>query len=358
MKILALHLPAFHRIPENDEWRGDGFTEWDNVKKGKPLYKNHIQPLVPLNNNYYDLTHIDVLKRQFSIANEFGVDGFVFYHYWFKGHKLFEKPLENLLKEKNIKSEYCLCWANETWSRTWEGNNRDILIKQDYGTYDDWINHIKYLFNFFKDDRYIKINGHPVLFVYSVNQIPDCDKMFKARNTYLNNLGLNDIYLIEFLRAKNSKPASVCSKGVIEFEPMYTIRYDLSIFEKGKRFICKKAGLIDFQNYDKVWKKILKRKKYYPSKILFKSCFVAWDNSPRKGKKNSIILKGATPQKFGKYFLRLLESRRKGASNDIVIINAWNEWGEGAILEPTKQFGYSYLNELKNAIDIFKNEGK
>lgn len=353
MKILALHLPAFHEIDENNIWWGEGFTEWDNVKKGKPLFKGHVQPLIPFENNYYDLSELKTLKAQFDLANKFGLSGFIFYHYWFNGHKLFEKPIENLLNDPTIDGSFCLCWANETWSRTWEGKNSEVLIKQEYGNLKDWDNHIEYLFKFFSDKRYIKLDGRPLLFIYSCNQIPEIDKKINLRNKYLEKKGMKPIYLVEFLRAKNNMPASKLSEGVIEFEPMYTIRYDLNFFEKAKRYLCKKLKLIDFQDYDKVWMKILKRKRVY-NKKLFKSCFTAWDNSPRKGKKNSIILKNSSPEKFGMYFKKLLSSNRKNASNDLIIINAWNEWGEGAILEPSSQYGFSYLENLKKAIDDFE----
>lgn len=349
MKILALHLPAFHEIPENNEWWGKGFTEWDNVKKGKPLYKGHIQPQIPLMNNYYDLSKSSVIDNQAKMARKYGVDGFVFYHYWFSGKKIFEKPVENLLNDDSINIDYCLCWANETWSRTWEGKNSEVLIKQDYGSEDDWIEHIKYLYAFFCDKRYIKVNGHPVLFIYSMNQYNRFNEMIKIWNDYLEKQGCKAIHLIEFMRAKNNEVACKYSKAVIEFEPLYSIRYDVSFFRKVKRYLCKVFKMIDFQNYDKIWEKIISRKRVYDNRIIYKSCFTAWDNSPRKGKKNSIIIKGAKPAKFGDYFYRLLESKRRESSNEIVIINAWNEWGEGAILEPTENDGFGYLEALKSA---------
>lgn len=356
MKVLAINLPAFHQIPENDEWWGVGFTEWDNVKKGKPLYKNHIQPQIPLNNNYYDLSNIETIKWEADLAKKYGVDGFIYYHYWFTGHKLFEKPVELLKDNPSIDIEYCLCWANETWCRTWEGSNKEVLISQNYGDEDDWLEHIKYLAEFFKDERYIKINGEPVLYIYSMNQFEKFDNMISLWNEYLHSIGMKELHLVEYIRAKNNVAACKYSKAVIEFEPLYSIRYDISFIRKCKRYLCKKFKLIDFQNYDMVWKKIISRKREYPNKIIYKSCFCSWDNSPRKGRKNSIILKGSNATKFGNYFYKLLDSKRKNASNDMVIINAWNEWGEGAMLEPTVNDEYSYLEELKKAKDNYMNK--
>lgn len=356
MKILALHLPAFHRIKENDEWWGKGFTEWDNVKRGKPLYKGHIQPLTPLNGDYYDLSQNGAIEKQANTAKQYGVDGFIFYHYWFKGHKLLEKPVEGFRDESNIEGfQYCLCWANETWARTWDGRNSDILIKQEYGDKSDWLEHIKYLVTFFKDKKYLYIEDRPVLYIYSTNQIPNVDAMINVWNNYLKSIGIKPIYLVEFMRAKNNFPSSKYSEGVIEFEPMYTIRYDVSILEKAKRYMCKKLNFIDYQNYDSVWAKMLRRVRTYDNKKIFKSCFVAWDNSPRKGRKNSIILKNCSPKSFGRYFLKLLNNKRPNSSNEMVVINAWNEWGEGAILEPSDQFQYQYLEEIRKSKNKYEN---
>ena len=130
MKILALHLPQYHSIPENDKWWGEGFTDWNNVKKAKPLFEGHQQPIVPLNNNYYDMTKPETLQFQADLANEYGVHGFIYYHYWFNGKLLLEKPCEVLLEHSEIQNHYCFCWANETWARTWDGHDTDILIKQ------------------------------------------------------------------------------------------------------------------------------------------------------------------------------------------------------------------------------------
>jgi len=349
MEIYALHLPAFHRIKENDEWWGEGFTEWDNVRKGRPLFKGHIQPKIPLGHDYYDLSKEGMIRKQATLAKSYGLDGFIFYHYWFNGHKLFEKPIENFRDESEpIEGfHYSICWANENWSRTWDGRDHEVLLKQDYGDRDDWKNHIEYLATFFKDKKYQKIDGHPVLYIYSANQIDGFDEMIQSWNNYLESVGIPSIHLIEFMRARNNIPASAFSAGIIEFEPLYSIRYDISFFRKAQRYLCKVFNLIDYQDYDSIWRHIIKRNRLYEGKIIYKSGFVGWDNSPRKGRKNSIIIKNSTPRKFGQYLDRLVSSPRKGSSNDIVVLNAWNEWGEGAMLEPTEQEGFAYLEQVR-----------
>lgn len=150
-KIIALYLPQFHTIPENDKWWGNGFTEWTNTRKAKPLFKGHYQPKTPLNENYYDLSDVTVMEKQAELAKKYGVYGFCYYHYWFKnGKKLLEKPIENMLSDKKVKIPFCLCWANENWSRNWNGGNREILMEQDYGNKKDWDKHFEYLLNFLK----------------------------------------------------------------------------------------------------------------------------------------------------------------------------------------------------------------
>ena len=348
MKIMALHLPAFHRIPENDAWWGDGFTEWDNVRKGRPLFPGHVQPRTPLH-GYYDLSSPQAVLKQAEYAQSKGIDGFIFYHYWFQGHQLFEKPVEEFLREQKPEGfTYCLNWANETWARTWEGNEKDVLIRQEYGDRRDWLDHISYLAEFFRDPHSLKKDGRPVLFLYSGMQVPCLRKMVDVWNAYLEKIGLAHIYLIEALRPKNPDPTPEAD-GVFEFEPMYSIRYDVGTLALARRYLCKRLHLIDFEDYDKIWQRILKRKKSYGGLPVFSSAFVSWDNSPRKGKRGSIIVKNASPEKFGTDLYRLMRETRPGGANDLLIINSWNEWGEGANLEPSEEFGEAYLNALLSA---------
>ena len=166
MKLITFYLPQFHTFPENDEFWGKGFTEWTNVKKARPLYKGHYEPRVPLDDNYYDLTNPKTFEWQVDLAKKYGVYGFCFYHYWFSGKILMQKPMEMFLRNKNLSLHYCISWANETWSRRWNGKEEDILIKQEHGTEREWIEHFNYLLKFFKDDRYIKIDGYPLFILY------------------------------------------------------------------------------------------------------------------------------------------------------------------------------------------------
>ena len=352
-KVLALYLPQYHSIPENDQWWGEGFTDWVNVRKAKPLFKGHEQPITPLANNYYDLTKIESLRKQAELAQKYNVFGFCFYHYWFNGKKLLEKPCELLLKHAEININYCFCWANETWARTWDGKEHDILIQQEYGGKEDWQQHFEYLLPFFKDTRYIKVDNKPMVFIYSCNRIKAFDEMIDFWNELAKKYGFAGIYIAEFVSSFNSGVNKHNTDVIVEFEPLSTTRYGISAFNKAKRLYCKKFGKIDFQNYDYLWKCILNNKRKYGKKI-WRSAFVNWDNSPRKGHK-AMIVQGATPEKFGKYILKLLKQKDRDYDDRYLIINAWNEWAEGAILEPTEAYGCAYLENLKMALEETKH---
>lgn len=355
MKILAMYLPQFHRFKENDEWWGEGFTEWVNTKKSKPLYKNHYQPKEPLNDNYYNLLEDEPKIWQAKLAKENGIDGFVYYHYWFNGKKLLEQPIEQMLKNKDVKIDFCLSWANEPWTRSWDGKSKEILMPQYYGDREDWKNHFEYLKQFFIDERYIKIDNKPVLFIYRVNSIDNHEELFDYWNEEAKKIGFDGLYLVETLTAFQKEEVSNKTSAVYLFEPMYTTSHEytkvsrgincvkkiIPSFSRGKRYI-------KTNDYDMICKKIVKRN-YTSNKEIFTGFFPAWDNAARRGNKASII-EGSTPEKFGKYLKGVVDKAVK-KDQKFVIINAWNEWAEGAYLEPDKKYGQAYLNEVKKIKD-------
>ena len=349
MKVLALHLPQYHVIPENNEWWGNGFTDWVNVKKAKPLFDGHEQPLIPFEYNYYDMTDINTIKTQTGLAKEYGIYGFCYYHYWFNGKLLLEKPCELLLKNKEIDTNYCFCWANETWARTWDGKDTEILIKQTFGGVEDWDKHIQYLIKFFQDKRYIKIDNRPMMFFYSCSRIKDFNKMIDYWNEKLRQYGFENLYVVEFINSFNSGKLNIKSDVITEFEPLNTARYTVSNICKLKRFICKKFGLTDFLDYDYIWTCLLKNNKNYNNKKIFRSAFVNFDNSPRKGKK-SLIMKGASPEKFKNYLSKLARLKNRSYDDNFLIINAWNEWAEGAVLEPSENYAFKYLEAVRDVM--------
>lgn len=348
MKILSLYLPGYHKDKINDKAWGDGFTEWDNVKSGKPLYKGHYQPIVPLNNNYYDLSEKKSIEDQIDLANEYGVDGFIFYHYWFGNDvTALTKPAEVLLNKIDKKIDYCFCWANHSWIKNWKNGNDEPIAKQEYGDKQEWIKHIEYLIPFFKDSRYLKEDNRPILYIYNMSDIPDFDSMLREWNKRLSKENIPNLYIVEFISSKNKDKNYDKTDAVVEFEPLYTTYFDISKFNLFKRFLTKKFNKIDFQDYNKLCNYIINRKRTYGGTPIQKGFFSGWDNSARKGY-NCMIVKNNTPENFGKNLEKLINSNRKDATNDYIIINAWNEWSEGAMLEPAKKYKNEYLEEIKS----------
>jgi lipopolysaccharide biosynthesis protein len=346
MKILAFNLPQYHSIPENDQWWGKGFTEWTNLKRAKPLFKGHEQPKIPINGYYYDLSKKEDIIHQIDLAKEYGISGFVYYHYWFNGKLLLEKPCEILKESSEVDFNYCFCWANEQWTRTWDGKPGQVIMPQSFGGLEDWKRHLDYLLPFFKDTRYIIRDNKPLLFIYSASRIPHFDEMIEYWNKEIRSYGFDGIYIIEFISTVNPNASSKHSEAVIEYEPMYSNRFGISNIMKLKRLICKKLHITDYLNYDRIWNSLLKRNRIYGDREILHGAFVGFDNSPRKGKAG-LVLKYASPSKFEKYLRSLVNVKRINGSKEYIVINAWNEWGEGAILEPSEQDGYSYLNAVK-----------
>lgn len=350
MKVLALNLPQFHEIPENNEWWGQGFTEWTNVKRARPIYPGHKQPMVPLGNKYYDLSIKEDVVGQAVLAKRYGVSGFVYFHYWYEGRKLLQKPCEILLNSPEADIEYCFCWANHSWTRSWDGKNHQILLEQSYGTESDWEAHLEYFLPFFMDNRYVKRNNKPMLVIYNASAIPRVDDMVEFWNKRLIAAGFDGIYIVEYISSKNLRPACKYSQAVYEDEPMYTLRFEINAIEKARRVFFKALKRPEYQDYDKIWKLLLQKHRTYGGREIIQGSFTAWDNSPRRGNKGCMIVKGSSPIKFANYLNRLVKSNRQDVSNEYIIINAWNEWGEGAILEPSEQDGYGYLEAVRDSL--------
>lgn len=346
-KIIAFYLPQFHEIPENNEWWGKGFTEWTNTKRAKPLFIGHYQPKEPLNDNYYSLLDVETCKWQAKTAKENGVYGFCYYHYWFNGKKLLEKPLEILLKHPEIDMPFCISWANETWSRTWSGKEREILIRQQYGGEEDWENHLQYLLPFFRDKRYIRKEERPVFILYKSGEIPDVSEMIKYWNRRLQQMNMPPLLIIETLSGAQKSKKCQETQACLEFEPMYTIRNHMFWYKYKREIIQRlklwKVGIFIKLDYGRICKKIVQRDSghYY-------GLFPSWDNTPRMGKR-AMIITGSSPEKF-EYYLREQYLKSIKESHEFLFINAWNEWAEGACLEPDKKYGMGYLEAIKKIV--------
>lgn len=347
-KIIAFYLPQYHEIKENNEWWGEGFTEWVNVRRAKPLFNGHYQPKVPLKKNYYDLSNVKTLQWQATLVNNYGLDGLCFYHYWFEGKRLLEKPLQMLLNHKEIELPFCISWANGTWSRTWTREERKVLIEQTYGGEADWEAHFEELLPYFKDSRYIKINNNPILLLYKSYEIPKCAEMIRYWNKRMKENGLAELYVIETLTAMNGKcHLKEESQACVEFEPLYTIYQRISYRKKMEQRLFNRIlsrWRIYTLSYDYIWKNIFHRE-IANNKKTFYGAFPEWDNTARKGT-YGLAVNNATPKKFennlSKQYKRSLEEKK-----EVLFINAWNEWGEGAYLEPDELHGYQYLEAIK-----------
>lgn len=383
MKIIAFYLPQFHETPENNEWWGKGFTEWTNTKKAKPLFKAHYQPREPLNDNYYNLLDDGVKEWQVNLAKEYGIHGFCFYHYWFKnGKKLLEKPIEQYLENKDLDLPFCLSWANEPWTRRWDGSEHKVLMPQEYGDEKEWKEHFYYLLPFLKDERYIKLEGKPVFIIYKPNIIPCMNDMIDCWQRLAQSNGLEGISFIyqhpEFHFIEN-KDDSKFEMG-IEFEPLYSFARSrmgkntkdklndlFKLYNQGTNLFLNRLKQIingimdrnlsnkfefrftvtDIRDYDSLVKTSISSSPL--NKKAIPGVFTDWDNTARRGK-NATLFVGGNPEKFKDYLSMQIKRAKEVYNKDMIFINAWNEWAEGAYLEPDKKHGYAYLQAVKDAL--------
>lgn len=359
MKIIAYYLPQFHSFPENDVWWGEGFTEWNNVKGAKPLFKGHVQPRVPYGNNYYDLTDIETIRWQSRIAQEYGIYGFCYYHYWFNGKKIMEKPMELMLSDNEISMPFCISWANHDWTKAWRQKSKEILLKQTYGEESDWIEHYNYLSTFFKDKRYILVENKPLLIIY----MPQTCHVLKEMITLWNNMAREDGFDGICLGYQHWEYDHIKDKNgnlfdyAIEYEPMLTksdLLYTLpSISRKLLHEVTKKMGFKPYKwnmlqyDYDNVWRHILNRRPRDAKSV--PGAFVDWDNSPRYGR-DAFIYPGYSAEKFENYLLERIRVAQKFYKKDFMFMFAWNEWGEGGYLEPDENEKYDRLVAIQNAL--------
>lgn len=361
-KVIAFHLPQYHTIPENDRWWGKGFTEWTNVKKAKPLYRNHYQPRVPLHNNYYDLSDDKTMVWQMKLAKKAGISGFCFYHYWFSGKKLLEKPVEGILSNPDADLPFFFCWANEPWTRTWDGKDgaKCILMEQLYGFEKDWIEHFMYLLPFFQDERYMKLDNKPVFAIYSAIRIKKLPDMLRCWNELAVKHGFKGMHVISVNRGT---PYAKVVDAVLDFEPFATL-YDANglwkkygkphCFDFLKRVPIIKKMLLPVIDYSFLSHKMLTRKRNY-RKPYYLGMYVGWDNTARKGADVNYIIEGNSPAKFKAFFEKQYK-RSIEENREFLFINAWNEWGEGTYLEPDERWRYKYLKAIREIVDKYDNK--
>jgi hypothetical protein len=356
LKYIAVHLPQYHPIQENDEWWGKGFTEWRNVTKARPLFHGHYQPHLPGELGFYDLRLHEAREAQAELAKEHGIDGFCYYHYWFHGRRLLERPVNEILRTGKPDFPFCLFWANESWEGRWHGvaDEKRILVKQDYSPEDD-LNHIRWLAVAMADQRYIKVSGRPVFVIYRPMNLPDPERTIEVWKNEAVRLGLKEPYLI-------ASDSHACGKdltafgfdAVVQFLPQLSV---LDYFrEKTIKRLVQRAlgnlrnGATSFSvytcDYEVAVSGMLREVPWQAHKMIFPS----WDNTPRAGKKG-IVLVGSSPDKFYKAVLQMSNWTLNNLPDDrrILFLNAWNEWAEGNHLEPDLRDGTGYLEAVRKA---------
>lgn len=380
-KIIAMYLPQFHQIPENDAFWGDGFTDWIPVRKARPLYITHNQPNVPLDNNYYDLSQEQNVIWQSKLAQQYGIYGFGVYHYWFNSQKqVLTKPAEILRDNVQAPMPYFLVWDNASWKRTWSnvaGNdwapmfengqptlNKDgILLEYILGNKEDWKIHYDYLRSHFISPNYIKKGNKPIFVIFNYDD--RLDEMAEYWNSLAKDDGFDGIQMIYRYTSKiDLRKDYLCNKGAFlyNYEPMTSawttgsITLWYRVVRKIKKILRKvrKDNNYILYSYDMVWKTILRNAKGLNSdRNIIHGAFVSYDDTPRRGYERGKIIYGATPKKFRKYFGKLIEiSQIQG--KEYIFLTAWNEWGEGAYLEPDAKYEYQYLDAIKNVVESHK----
>ena len=357
MRLIAFYLPQFHPIPENDLWWGKDFTEWTNVKKAKPNFVGHYQPRVPGDLGYYDLRRPEVREKQAELARKYGIYGFCYYYYWFNGKRLLSRPLDEILSSGQPDFPFCICWANENWTRRWDGLDSEILIEQTYSSEDD-VNFINSLIPFFKDARYIRIDSKPLLLVYKVSLLPDPIGTTEIWRRRCMDEGIGQIYLAavqgnDFF----DNPWIYGFDAAVEFPP-----HRFAVPAKPQKITNKK-----FQGniYDYIATAGNFINRDTPHFRLFRTVMPGWDNTARRQDSGHIFI-NSTPDEYGSWLKTIIEWTLENLPEKerIVFINAWNEWGEGNYLEPDEKFEYQYLEATLNAIrnagdhDIKTNEDK
>jgi hypothetical protein len=341
MEVLALYLPQFHPIPENDEWWGKGFTEWTNVAKARPLFRGHVQPHLPADLGLYDLRVAEVREAQADLARAHGVTGFCYWHYWFAGHRLLERPFDEVVATGRPDFPFCVGWANQSWSGIWHGAPDKTLIEQTYPGPEDDLRHFSYLKIAFEDPRYVTIAGRPVLFVYQPGGLPEPARFVERWQKMAHDAGLGGLYL-------------VASLGESDYRSHVEDGFDAGVYYR-----IPLGSDVGTRVHERLMALHLSQgpKRYpYPEVVadpppslggrIFPSVYPNWDNTPRLGRRGFVAV-GSTPERFGAHVRRGIElAAINPPGEQVLVVKSWNEWAEGNYLEPDTEFGLGRLEAL------------
>jgi len=344
MRLIAFYLPQFHPIPENDRAWGKGFTEWTNVARARPLFREHEQPRLPADLGFYDLRVPEVREAQAELARAHGIHGFCYYHYWFDGRRLLERPLDEVLASGKPEFPFCVCWANESWTRRWDGGNDEMIVEQRHGPDDDRA-FIESLMPMFRDERYIRVNGRALLLVYRVDLFPDPPRTAGIWREAARKAGLEEPYLVTVESFANAAdPRSIGFDAAVEF-PGHQI--PSTVQHKLPRDFEPKIRVFGYPQYADFM-----MDRSAPAYKRFRAILPSWDNTPRMGANANLFI-NASPEKYRQWLERSVALTRKEHAGDeqLVFVNAWNEWGEGCYLEPDQKHGHAYLEATRAALE-------
>jgi hypothetical protein len=367
LRLIAFYLPQFYPTPYNDEWWGKGFTEWTNVVQGRPHFKDHYQPHLPADLGFYDLRLPEAREAQAELAREYGVYGFCYYHYWFNGKRILERPLDEVLASGRPALPFCVSWANESWTRTWKGHQDKVLMQQSYSPEDD-LKHIHHLLPTLSDDRYIQVDGKPLLLVYRIELLPDPVATAEIWRREAEKWGLRGLFLVSlesnYVHGITS-PAAVGFDATVRFQPDYTVPAPVLIqsparvgavkaikthipwLHRGVKRLKSQPqsvpdSLVDYAGLYRNWQNRPPRVERH-----FECVTPMWDNSARRYR-GATIVTGSSPQLYEQWLREVVHSTVPGSDGQkTVFINAWNEWAEGCHLEPCQKWGRQYLEATR-----------
>lgn len=352
VRALAFYLPQFHPIPENDEWWGIGFTEWTNTARARPLYRGHRQPQSPADLGFYDLRVPEARKAQADLARAYGLGGFCYYHYWFAGRRILERPFNDVLLSGEPDFPFCLAWANQSWTGIWHGAPKRMLIEQTYPGEDDHRRHFEALVPAFTDRRYIRVDGKPVFLIYAPLELPNAPAVIELWRKLAEKAGLPGLYLVGQTQDAGQCLASRGFDACVTVRLRPSMRSELPWYRLGPtayRRFKRLMGSPEVINYaDAVGRMILPPVNGFISH----PCVIPnWDNTPRSGRRG-LVLHGSTPQAFERHLTAALDRIALSPTQEpLLFIKSWNEWAEGNYLEPDARWGRAYLETFKRVLE-------
>jgi lipopolysaccharide biosynthesis protein len=341
MEVIAFYLPQFHPIPENDDWWGPGFTEWTNVTRARPLFRGHVQPHLPADLGFYDLRLVDVRAAQADLARRHGVTAFCYWHYWFAGRRLLERPFDEVLASGQPDLPFCLGWANQSWSGVWHGAPDRVLMEQTYPGGDDDRAHFAYLLKAFTDPRYLRIDGRPLFYLHQPGGLPSPARFVDRWRTMADEAGLPGLYLVASLGQSlyRSHVEDGFDSGVYHAFP-----FDRSFRTWAIEWTTAHGLSRGPRRYP--YRDVVEDPPTGLGGLVVPCVYPNWDNTPRSGRRGVVAL-GATPERFGAHVRRALElAAAHPPGQQFVFLKSWNEWAEGNYLEPDQEYGRARLEVL------------